>query len=108
MGGGGGARKQVGIGLLYRPDRLNRLAESISWNRFSSSLKAYTVMKWTSRSHVLLVFYCTDQIIFFLSPKDIVQMLSFSIMQQVANDSTKLWLHTPVRSETVIWILNIA
>jgi len=27
-----GARNRVGIGLLYRPARLNRLAESIPWN----------------------------------------------------------------------------
>ncbi len=34
-----GARNRVGIGLLYRPARLNRLAESIPWNRFLDSLK---------------------------------------------------------------------
>ncbi len=32
------ARNQVGIGLSYRPSRLNRLAESIPWNRFLASL----------------------------------------------------------------------
>jgi hypothetical protein len=29
-----GARHRVGIGLLYRPARLHRLAEFIPWNRF--------------------------------------------------------------------------
>jgi hypothetical protein len=29
-----GARHRVGIGLLYRPARLLRLAEFIPWNRF--------------------------------------------------------------------------
>jgi hypothetical protein len=29
-----GARHRVGIGLLYRPARLYRLAELIPWNRF--------------------------------------------------------------------------
>jgi hypothetical protein len=29
-----GARHGVGIGLLYRPARLHRLAEFIPWNRF--------------------------------------------------------------------------
>jgi len=34
-----GARNQVGIGLLYRPARLPRMAELILWNRFLGSLK---------------------------------------------------------------------
>jgi hypothetical protein len=34
-----GARNREGIGLLYRPARLHRLAELISWNRFLGSLK---------------------------------------------------------------------
>ncbi len=39
-----GARNLVGIGLLYRPARLHRLAESIPQNRFLGSLKLkYTV-----------------------------------------------------------------
>jgi hypothetical protein len=29
-----GPRKQVGIGLSYRPARLHRLAELMTWNRF--------------------------------------------------------------------------
>ncbi len=33
-----GARNRVGIGLLYRPARLHRLAEFIPWNRFLSSI----------------------------------------------------------------------
>ncbi len=34
-----GDRNRVGIGFSYRPARLHRLAESISWNRFLGSLK---------------------------------------------------------------------
>jgi hypothetical protein len=34
-----GARNRVGIGLLYQPARLHRLAEMIPWNRFLGSLK---------------------------------------------------------------------
>jgi hypothetical protein len=34
-----GARNRVGIGLLYRPARLHRLAETIPWNRFLGSFK---------------------------------------------------------------------
>ncbi len=34
-----GARNRVGIGLLYHPARIHRLAESIPWNRFWGSLK---------------------------------------------------------------------
>ncbi len=34
-----GARNRIGIGLPYRPAKLNRLAESIHWNRFLGSLK---------------------------------------------------------------------
>ncbi len=34
-----GARNRVGIGLSYRPARLQRLAGSIHWNRFLGSLK---------------------------------------------------------------------
>ncbi len=34
-----GARNRVGIGLLYRPAKLHRLAELITWNRFLGSLK---------------------------------------------------------------------
>jgi len=33
-----GAKNREGIGLLYRPARLNRLAESIPWNLFLGSL----------------------------------------------------------------------
>ncbi len=33
------ARNRVGIGLSYRPTRLQRLAELIPWNRFFGSLK---------------------------------------------------------------------
>jgi hypothetical protein len=33
-----GARNRVGIGLLYRPARLHRLAEYIPWNRFLGSI----------------------------------------------------------------------
>jgi hypothetical protein len=32
------ARKREGIGLSYRPARINRLAESILWNRFLGSI----------------------------------------------------------------------
>jgi hypothetical protein len=35
-----GAKDRVGKGLSYRPARLHRLAESISWNRFRGSVKA--------------------------------------------------------------------
>ncbi len=35
------ARNQVGIGLSYRPARLHRLAELISWNRFLGSINVY-------------------------------------------------------------------
>ncbi len=34
-----GARNRVGLGLSYRPARLHRLAELVSWNRFFDSLK---------------------------------------------------------------------
>ena len=34
-----GARNRVGIGLSYRPARLQRLAELVHWNRFLGSLK---------------------------------------------------------------------
>jgi hypothetical protein len=34
-----GARNRVGVGLSYRPARLQRLAELILWNRFLGSLK---------------------------------------------------------------------
>jgi hypothetical protein len=34
-----GARNRTGIGLSYRPARLHRMAESISWNRFLVSIK---------------------------------------------------------------------
>ncbi len=34
-----GANSRVGRGLSYRPARLNRLEESIHWNRFPGSLK---------------------------------------------------------------------
>ncbi len=34
-----GATNQVGIGLLYWPARLQRLAEFIPWNKFLGSLK---------------------------------------------------------------------
>jgi hypothetical protein len=34
-----GARNRVGIGLSYRPARLNRLAELIPWYQFLGSLK---------------------------------------------------------------------
>ncbi len=34
-----GARNRVGIGLSYRPARLQRLAESIPWNRLLGSIK---------------------------------------------------------------------
>ncbi len=33
-----GARHRVGIGLLYRPARLHRLAEFIPWNRLLGSI----------------------------------------------------------------------
>jgi hypothetical protein len=33
------AGSRVGIGLPYRPARLHRLAELVSWNRFLGSLK---------------------------------------------------------------------
>jgi hypothetical protein len=33
-----GARNRVGIGLLYRPARLQTLVESIPWNQFLGSL----------------------------------------------------------------------
>jgi hypothetical protein len=33
-----GARNRVGIGLLYRPAGLHRLAEFIHWNRCLSSI----------------------------------------------------------------------
>ena len=36
-----GARNQVGIGLVYRPARLHRLAEFIPWNRFLGSINVY-------------------------------------------------------------------
>jgi hypothetical protein len=36
-----GARNRVGRGLSYRPARLHRLAESISWNQFLGSRKVY-------------------------------------------------------------------
>jgi hypothetical protein len=45
-----GARKQVGIGLLYQPARLHRLAEPIPWNRFLGSIK---VRKNTSSGKII-------------------------------------------------------
>jgi hypothetical protein len=36
-----GARNRVGIGLSYRPVRLQSLAELVPWNRFLGSLKVY-------------------------------------------------------------------
>jgi hypothetical protein len=38
-----GARNRVGLGLPYRPARLNRPAESIPRNRFLGSLKALKI-----------------------------------------------------------------
>ncbi len=38
-----GANNRVGIGLLYRPARLHRLAELILWNRFLCSLKVLSI-----------------------------------------------------------------
>jgi hypothetical protein len=40
-----GARNRVGIGLLYLPARLHRLAESIPWNRFLYPLKVFKKTK---------------------------------------------------------------
>jgi len=34
-----GARNRVGIGMLYRPARLHRLAALFPWNRFLCSIK---------------------------------------------------------------------
>jgi hypothetical protein len=42
-----GARNRVGIGLLYRPARLDRLAELILWNRFLGSLKVKKFGLWS-------------------------------------------------------------
>ncbi len=42
-------RNRVGIGLSYRLDRLHRLAESISWNRFLGSLKVKNNVSDTER-----------------------------------------------------------
>ncbi len=41
------ARHRVGIGLSYRPVRLNRLAELMPWNRFMGSIN---VQKYGLRS----------------------------------------------------------
>jgi hypothetical protein len=40
------ARNKERIGLLYRPARLHRLAESTPWNRFLGSLKVYKYQLW--------------------------------------------------------------
>jgi hypothetical protein len=42
-----GARNRVGIKLGYRPSRLHRLAESIPWKQFLSSLKFKKYRLWT-------------------------------------------------------------
>ncbi len=39
-------RNQVGTGLSYRPDMLQRLAALIPWNRFLGSLKVYKFELW--------------------------------------------------------------
>jgi hypothetical protein len=44
-----GARNRVGIGLSYRPARLHRPAELISWNRFLGTLK---VLKFGLRTRL--------------------------------------------------------
>ncbi len=42
-----GARNRVGIGLLYQPARLHRLAEFIPWDRFLGSINVYEYGLWT-------------------------------------------------------------
>jgi hypothetical protein len=44
-----GARHRVGIGLLYRPARLHRLAEFIPWNRFRGPIhvQKYQLCRYT-------------------------------------------------------------
>jgi hypothetical protein len=41
-----GARHRVGIGLLYRPARLHRLAEFIPWNRFRGPIHVQKYQLW--------------------------------------------------------------
>jgi hypothetical protein len=48
-----GARHRVGIGLLYRPARLHRLAEFIPWNRFRGPIH---VQKYQLRAHICKPF----------------------------------------------------
>jgi len=43
-----GARNRVGIGLSYRPARPQRLAESISWNRFQGSVQVENFLSYLS------------------------------------------------------------
>jgi hypothetical protein len=42
-----GARRRVGIGLLYRPARLHSLAEFIPWNRFRGSIHVQKYQLWS-------------------------------------------------------------
>ncbi len=56
-----GARHRVGIGLLYRPARLHRLAEFIPWNRFRGPIH---VQKY-QLSWVVFTLFC-----FMLCPRE--------------------------------------
>jgi hypothetical protein len=42
-----GARHRVGKGLSYRPARLHRLAELMSWNRFRGPIHVQKYQLWT-------------------------------------------------------------
>jgi hypothetical protein len=66
-----GARHRVGIGLLYRPARLHRLAEFIPWNRFRGPIHVQKyqlcrVVGWlySAHSHFFIQYstagFCID------------------------------------------------
>ncbi len=55
-----GARHRVGIGLLYRPTRLHRLAEFIPWNRFRGPIHVQKYQLCTrTLQYTFLLHHCT-------------------------------------------------
>jgi hypothetical protein len=55
-----GARHRVGIGLLYRPARLHRLAEFIPWNRFRGPIHVQKYQLRLESDVILLTSLCFD------------------------------------------------
>ncbi len=52
-----GARHRVGIGLLYRPARVHRLAEFIPWNRFRGPIHVQKYQLVFSPFRLYLIIY---------------------------------------------------